>query len=87
MTPQKKDLTSGYPHVTLPPMTRPPKPRQPLQEAIAYLMAHGETLESLAMRASVSSMTVYRWQRGRQPHKAVARPLLMLAARRQKEIP
>ena len=64
------------------------RPLTPLQDAIVYLLQHGETLESLGTKASVSSFAVYRWKRGAgKPHKAVARPLLMLAARRRKGTP
>ena len=61
--------------------------KTPFMQAIEYLLKHGYTLEQLGTCADVTSTTVYRWRRGIVPHKNMQKPLLALAARRQKETP
>ena len=60
------------------------KPHTPLSSAIQFLLSDGETYESIAVRAAVSSQTIWRWcKRKATPHAHLSAPIVALAETRR----
>lgn len=53
-------------------------------DIIKFLLADGETMESIAVMVGVSGITIYRWRTSRsRPHKRDEKTLLALYVKRQ----